>query len=49
MEPFDFSGAAAWSDRAERLGALWTAELLLGESGVHRDFRLSLIVLVRLA
>jgi len=26
MEPFGFSGAAAWSERAERSGALWTAE-----------------------
>jgi hypothetical protein len=26
MEPFGFSGAAAWSERAERSGVLWTAE-----------------------
>jgi len=26
MKPFGFSGAAAWSERAERSGVLWTAE-----------------------
>ena len=26
MKPFGFSGAAAWSERAERSGILWTAE-----------------------
>ena len=26
MEPFDFSGAAAWSERAERFGPVWSSE-----------------------
>jgi len=29
MEPYGFSGAAAWSDRHERSGTLWTADPVL--------------------
>ena len=31
MKPYGFSGAAAWSERAERSGPVWTADpMILG-------------------
>ena len=29
MKPYGFSGAAAWSERAERSGPVWTADPMI--------------------
>jgi len=29
MKPYGFSGAAVWSERAERSGPLWTADPMI--------------------
>jgi hypothetical protein len=46
MEPFGFSGAAAWSERAERSVALWTAEPTVFGVLTHAYMTSKLLLLV---
>jgi hypothetical protein len=46
MEPWGFSGAAAWSERAERSGPLWTAEPMMFGVLTHAFMTSKLLLVV---
>jgi hypothetical protein len=46
MEPFGFSGAAAWSERAERPEGLWIAEPTVFGVLTHAYMASKLLLLV---
>ena len=46
MEPWGFSGAATWSERAERSGPLWTAEPMIFGVLTHAFMTSKLLLVV---